>query len=516
MTRPSPFPNCAMSTMKTKGNEEFLPVIMNTKPSLSLGQDLSSRQERGTDNNCFHTGNNNDCVRTGPEESREDSDTFDEIFKLRACVSEEVYQTFAQEQENKKIKDKRRREAYTADNFTKNYKHQDKYNDTEKNRINVLYELGKSRITVNRELAANNAPKNNEIILNIESAGNSRVHALYELGKSRVTDKRELASMKLKIDSVNLNVESIRTSDRITALYELGKSRVMINRELAATKLRTIDDLEANIATLSDKKMSASEIAGLRLYTQALLSAERKEKMRQVAKAAQPPQMKLAAHHGKPLYWGSSATERFFALYEHGKNRVTADRKLETKASVTKSDLSNEGMIAEYASTRQTQLYEMGKKKLLNEKLNKKPSIVLPDEIMCAGDANPRQLQLYEMGKRRLINNRLHAQKETDILDDDVLSSQLLEAIVANPTMVKLYEMSKDMQENGKVRREEIICGKKGKNEKNKMSSHPVQVMSPNTTMTKLYALSTVMQEHGKERRDEIVHSKINYPIMKV
>jgi len=287
VTRPSPFPNCAMSTTKTEGNEEFLHVIMKTKPTLSLGQELYSRQERGTDNNCFHTGNNNDYVRTGPEESREDSCTFNEICKLRECA-EEVYQAYTQEQENKKMKDKRRSEVYTDDNFTKNYQHQEKYNNIEKNRINVLYELGKSRITVNRELAANKAPKNNEIILNIESAENSRVHALYELGKSRVADRRELASMKLKIDSVNLNVESIRTSDRITALYELGKSRVMTNRELAATKLRTIDYLEANIATLSDKKISASEIAGLRLYTQAILSAEKKERMRQVAKATQP------------------------------------------------------------------------------------------------------------------------------------------------------------------------------------------------------------------------------------
>jgi len=338
-----------------------------------------------------------------------------------------------------------------------------------------------------------------------------------QLGKNRVVINRELVASKRKAITF-INVEYIIASERIVALYEHGKNRVKSNRELAAAKLLTIDNRVANVAALSDFKASVSEIAGQRLYVQAQQSAKKKSEIRKIARTAPLPQMELATQEGsfkKPIDWGTSPTERFLSLYEQGKIRVTTDRELEIKISEGKADLHDENIIAEYANMRQIKLYEMGKKRLLDEKLNSNQENVCNKKVLI-GHANARQIKLYEKGKQKLLNKRLIEKQQIDNINDYIVSSQLCTVTDANARMIKLYEMSKEMQEDGKARREEIICGKEDMNKDTLMSSSQSKNIAPNATMKKLYAMSKLMQEDGKERRDEILHSKIGFPDMKV
>jgi len=407
-----------------------------------------------------------------------------ELGKNRVMVNRELatMKPKEQAQERKNRKEKLRRKAtYTEGGSSKRRKNQDPRQHSEvatHNRIIALYELGKNRVMVNRELATTK-PKESVDIANIELAENSRIIALYELGKNRLTVNRELAATKLKDYTVIVNAESIRPSERISALYELGKSRVMANRELAATKLLTPDNGVAYALTLSGTKVSVSEIAGRRLYIQAQISAERKNRLRQIARATPPPQMKLATQQGshkKSIEWGTTPLEHYFALYEQGKNRVAADRELEIKCSENKAGLSKEEVHPGYASI--------------------------------------RQMEQYEMGKQRLVNERMNEKQHTDNIHDVNLSPQFLTTIVANATMIKLYEMSKKMQENRKEYREEN--GEEDANMDIHLTSHSSKEITPNATMLKLYAMSRQMQAHGKERRKEIIHARVDFPIIKV
>jgi len=293
----------------------------------------------------------------------------------------------------------------------------------------------------------------------------------YSIGKSTPTVKRNKPATNFTAP------KSSKTSKRVTALYELGKSRVTTNRQLAVTRLIPHNQM-ANIAALSDTKASASEIAGGRLYNQAQLRGERNKILEQKSRVTRQPQMEMATqqrNNDKPIKWGTSPTERFFALYEHGKNRVTADRELEIKCSKNKADTSNEDIIHGYANMRQTELYELGKQKLISE--------------------------------------RIIAKKRSDLMNDYSISSQLLTAIVADATMTKLNEMSKEMQENGKERREER---REEINTEIYKAPHSSKEILPNATMVKLYSMSQLMQENGKERREKIFDARVNFPVLKV
>jgi len=518
------------STTEVRGREEF-PRIIEKKISSTLGGELSGRQdyypnevasdEERTSVDCrssddcertrFEEENqhgiinydhievnpknyrdykisDDDIERTSPEELQRDERidierTF-EVLQNNDINKPEVagYQAYLQGQEKKQRKETLRRKALnTDDGPSKRRKNQDPRQDSkvvENSRIIALYELGKNRVMVNRELATTK-PKESVDIANIELAENSRIIALYELGKNRLTVNRELAATKLKDYTVIVNAESIRPSERISALYELGKSRVMANRELAATKLLTPDNGVAYALTLSGTKVSVSEIAGRRLYIQAQISAERKNRLRQIARATPPPQMKLATQQGshkKSIEWGTTPLEHYFALYEQGKNRVAADRELEIKCSENKAGLSKEEVHPGYASI--------------------------------------RQMEQYEMGKQRLVNERMNEKQHTDNIHDVNLSPQFLTTIVANATMIKLYEMSKKMQENRKEYREEN--GEEDANMDIHLTSHSSKEITPNATMLKLYAMSRQMQAHGKERRKEIIHARVDFPIIKV
>jgi len=444
--------------------------------------EVTSAEER------IYTGRRviDDCKRIDPEELQRDEtmnigQTFVVLQTNDRGTSELPKCRLYQESEQTKGK-LRRKAIYTADGPSKRRKNQGTTHDSESksSRITALYELGKNKVILNRELAATE-PKDDRVIVNIEAAKNSRITTLYELGKNRVMVNRELAAIKPKINTVVVNIKSARPSERIIGLYELGKHRVMINREMAATKLRTTDNRAAHVAALSDAKAGASEIAGRRLYTQAKRSAERKNKLRQIARSIALPQIKLATqqrNNEKSIDWGTSPIERFLALHKEGTNRVAADRELETGVSENKTNLSNEQINAGYASMRQMELYEMGKKRLIDERLNQK-------------------------------------QHSDTILDIDP-PSKLGTAIVANATMIKLYEMSKEMRENGKKRCEEIVSGKEGMYTDIQLTPRPSKDIAPNATMIKLYAMSKLMREHGRERREEIVHAKVDFPVIKV
>jgi len=320
-----------------------------------------------------------------------------------------------------------------------------------------------------------------QVTIESSEAKKSRITALYELGKNRVTVNRKLAATKLHSDRVTVRKGPTKPSKRISALYEIGKSRVNTSRKLAARKLVESNNRAVKVKASSNAKRSPSEIAGGRLYVQAQLRAERKEKRKEKVRATQPPKMELATKqrsNDKPVDWGKSPPERFFALYEQGKDRVTADRVLEIMGSGNKADSANEEIIPGYA--------------------------------------NIRQMELYELGKQKLLNERMSEKQHSDTIHDDNISSQLLTTIVANTTMIKLYEMSKEMQENGKGRREDIICAKDKNSIANLHAHRTSKEIVPNATMVKLYAMSQLMQEHGKERREEIYDARGNFPVLKI
>jgi len=242
-------------------------------------------------------------------------------------------------------------------------------------RITALYELGKGKVAINRKLSATKM-KTNRVIANTKPSG--RITALYEFGKSKVSINRKLAATKLKTNRVILNSESNRPSERITGLYELGKSRVTTNRRHAAMKLRTSNDRAKKTAVLSNKKASASETTGQRLHIQAQSRAERHKMRIQNIKATPSPQMKLATQrrsHKKQIKRQTPSMKRLSALYEKGKNRVRANIELELKVKSAENkpeSSSNKKTIARYATMRQSQLYELGRQRLVNKKLNEK------------------------------------------------------------------------------------------------------------------------------------------------
>jgi len=300
-------------------------------------------------------------------------------------------------------------------------------------------------------------------------AKRSKTTPLYSFGKSRLTVRRNMPA------TISIDPKPSKASKRVTSLYELGKSRVTSSRQLAATRLIPNNQM-AKITALSDTKPSASEIAGGRLYNQAQLRGERKKVLGQKARAIRKPQMEMATqqrNNDKPIKWGASPTERFFALYEQGKNRVTADRELEIKHFKNNADTSNEDITHGYA--------------------------------------NLRQIKLYELGKQKLISERISAKQHSDLLNDYSISSQLLSAIVADANMTKLNEMSKVMAENGIDRREESI---EDKNTEIYKAHHSSKRILPNATMVKLYSMSHLMQEHGKERREKISDARVNFPVI--
>lgn len=200
-------------------------------------------------------------------------------------------------------------------------------------------------------------------------------------------------------------VLSVTISKRINALHELGKNRIMVSRELAASKLFQADNPAVNAAILSDTRVSRSEIAGNRLYDQARQSGQKKFKVRQTVRTAPLPQMELATHHSRRE---TSPTDRFLALYEEGRNRIVADRELETKKLKKRkyNDFSAKTASTIDANVRQVQLYEIGRQKIINQRLNDKHHDEPLHKKKKARYANDRQANLYEMGRKRVIDRR--------------------------------------------------------------------------------------------------------------
>lgn len=344
--------------------------------------------------------------------------------------------------------------------------------------------------------------------------------------KNKVIINRELAALSKDVE-VTVNNAPMNLSERIVSLYELGKNRVITNREIAATKLLVTDDTE-NAAPLSETRASASEIAGCRLYIQAQQRAERKKKLRQIMKATPLPQMKLATHQGchkKSNNCRASSVKHFLNLYEQGKNKVTADRELDSKFSHNTGYLCNEETNASYASIRQVELYEMGKTRLNNKRINAQENDIANDCKLASQPlkkvvANATMLKLYEMSREVQESGRDHregiAASKLSMNMNVHLESQPQKKIFPNDTMKKLYSMSELMQQNGKKRRENIVSGKEETNMKMDLAPKPSKVITPNATMIKLYAMSKPMQENGKDRRDEILLSKAGFPVVKV
>lgn len=213
--------------------------------------------------------------------------------------------------------------------------------------------------------------------------------------------RHDQSADKCKINTV----VSVTISKRINALHELGKNRVMVSRELAASKLFQVDNLAANAAILSDTRVSRSEIAGNRLYDQARRSGQKKFKVRQTVRTAPRPHMELATHHGKRE---TAPTDRFLALYEEGRNRIVADRELAVKKMKKRkyNDFTAKPASASNANVRQVQLYEIGRQKIINQRLNDKYHDEPSYKKKNARYANGRQANLYEMGRQRIIDRR--------------------------------------------------------------------------------------------------------------
>jgi len=364
----------------------------------------------------------------------------------------------------------------------------------------------------------------------------SRINILYELGKNRVKGNRKMATSRIQTSTAVIPKKS---SIRINALYELGKSRVTHNRKLATSKLKTSETRQ------TESSVSVSEIAGRRLYRQALLSEKRKADLRLKARECERKSQEKRSSEA------TLDTDRLFNLYELGKKRVNNKR----KRAEEKNKIEPSTIVAEHANTRQTELYEMGKRKLFEVVTNKRKR---EEETSKAGlltiitvDANTRQTELYEMGKRKLfevVNNKRKREEETSkaasspiiaedantrqiqlyemgkkklikakqehepTKNDDSLESLLSRNIIANATMIRLYESSKVTQQNCEDRRKEKEVFIK----ENTTSILASKLLGPNKTMKKLYDMSKEMQQDGKERREEIICSKVNFPVLKV
>jgi len=155
---------------------------------------------------------------------------------------------------------------------------------------------------------------------------------------------------------------------------------------------------------------NASQISGQRLYKQAQERNERIDDLRQISRTTPIPKMKLATqNHETPLNWGASPNERFLALYEQGKNRLSSQRQLCKKLSRKNVQSSLNGP-ARYANARQAKLYEHGRQTLINSRKRKLNDTETRDERSDvntkAGYANTRQIELYELGKQRIIKRR--------------------------------------------------------------------------------------------------------------
>jgi len=155
---------------------------------------------------------------------------------------------------------------------------------------------------------------------------------------------------------------------------------------------------------------SPRTIAGRRLHNQGQQRSERIEYLRQISRTTPNPEMKLATkNHEKPLNWGTSPSARFLALYEQGKNRLSSER-ISHKNLSGESKSSLKEVIAKYANTRQVQLYERGRQKLINDR-QRQSNVTenhtrLSDVKIRGGYANSRLIELYELGKQRINQKR--------------------------------------------------------------------------------------------------------------
>lgn len=533
------------------------------KKSLSLvGEESSGRQNFDDRDDCIDT-----CIN---DDVRNDESVYkDVITNIRQSFDTSLnYHNTKSELDGYRAhqhgRSLRRKIAYISEDSSTFQKNKYTRRDIEAkvNQVHPLHKLRKKRKIVDKESFAMNS-KADTVTVDMESIGHSqRLVDLYELGKHRVISSREsAAAMIANVDTLTVDMESIGHSQRIIDLYELGKHRVISNRESAAANSLVIDNLAANVAALSNTTSSASEIAGRRLFNQAKLSAEIKDKVRQIASEAPLPQMELATHrrgHTVSIHWKNyreMKKHRIATLYELGKKKVIAKRELATSKAKTEAVVINiESIIL---SQRIVALYELGKKRVIVDRqlaaaklvpidnltvnVNSiSDTIASPSEIagqrlfIQAKQSTERLAKLRQKAKETpLPQLELETKKRSDmmsvkwgtsaierflmlyekgrsqvaaernikikVLNERVNLSEKVDTGYASTRQLELYMM-------GTQRLIHERLGEKQNNDSNNLSSKLQTKIEANATMLKLYELSKKQQESGKQRqimRDE-------------
>ena len=134
-----------------------------------------------------------------------------------------------------------------------------------------------------------------------------------------------------------------------------------------------------------------------------------------------------------------AASSRITALYTLGKNRITANRKLATFLKPKDNTVTIISNVELAEDSRISVLYEMGKNRvLINREL---AAIKLPEDdavVANLDSAKPskRIIALYELGKHRVTNNRESATARTLTTDTYAANIAILSGNEASPSEI--------------------------------------------------------------------------------
>jgi len=159
-------------------------------------------------------------------------------------------------------------------------------------------------------------------------------------------------------------------------------------------------------------RSDASRIAGQRLYSQALERSQRIAYLRQLSRTSTLGMELDTQSFETPVNWGASPSKRFLALYEYGKNRLTSERQLHKEKSLKRASSALNEVTARYANARTVNIYERGRQRLIDRKLQQNVVENYAGESHVknpARFASLRLRRLYELGKNRVEKRRIRS-----------------------------------------------------------------------------------------------------------
>jgi len=152
----------------------------------------------------------------------------------------------------------------------------------------------------------------------------------------------------------------------------------------------------------NENEKTPSEIAGQRLYLQALESQRKLEEARRSANILKP-RLKLATRrHGGSKAKSTNPSPRYLQLYEHAKAK-SIKKETVKKPQAPKVIAANEGMNRLYAlSMSKQQEGKERREEIMRSKIKKSPKQVEPKKIPLAQATN-----MYERGMEYLISKEI-------------------------------------------------------------------------------------------------------------